>query len=103
MLSPAHRLTAEDSKLTGERAEHDAATAARALLQEFQTDFAVSCIRHLWSTRKAAVPCRGSWRVLLVGHSMGGVVARAALARLAAEPGFGMRPPSACFIFQTFP
>ena len=44
------------------------------------------------------MPRWGSWRVLLVGHSMGGVVARAALARLAVEPGFGagLQRPSAC-------
>ena len=63
----------------------------RVHAQELQTSFAVSCLRHLKSVHDAAAPRPGSWRVLLVGHSMGGVVARAALARLAAEPGFGAR------------
>ena len=53
----------------------------RGSAQELQTQFAADCLVHLWGLHPA-----GSARVLLVGHSMGGIVARAALARLTLTP-----------------
>ena len=67
--------------------------------QELQTQFAVDCVRHLWKTHEAVGTAHDEQRrVLLVGHSMGGIVARAALSRLATEPGFGTASfaPMAC-------
>ena len=58
-------------------------------VQELQTQFGVECLRHLWALHNASSISDAPLRVLLVGHSMGGIVARAVLARLAAEPGFG--------------
>ncbi len=58
-------------------------------LQERQTAFAVGCLRWL---RQQHMRLRGPgmpWRAIVVGHSMGGIVARAALAELANDPGFG--------------
>ena len=60
--------------------------------QEQQTVFAVDCLRwlrHQHAQRREQGAAAAPWRVVLVGHSMGGIVARAALAALAAEPGFG--------------
>ena len=57
-------------------------------MQERQTQFAVHSLRHL-QAQHATSGAAGPWRVILVGHSMGGVVARAALAQLARQPFFG--------------
>lgn len=63
-------------------------SALDGTLLDRQTAFVVNCLR--WLRAKHADQQSGGppWRVILVGHSMGGIVARAALAAVAAEPGF---------------
>jgi pimeloyl-ACP methyl ester carboxylesterase len=56
------------------------------LAQERQTSFAIQSLLFLYD--RALEQLRQP-RIVVVGHSMGGVVARAALARLSRCPGFG--------------
>lgn len=69
-------------------------------LQDRQVDFVLRCIRHLQQVHGnvAAGPEQQQghaeqrpFRLVLVAYSMGGVVARDALRRLAADPNFGER------------
>jgi pimeloyl-ACP methyl ester carboxylesterase len=53
-------------------------------MQEHQTTFAVDCLRWLWSRHAAHGSSTDAPHVIVVGHSMGGVVARAAVAHLTA-------------------
>jgi pimeloyl-ACP methyl ester carboxylesterase len=64
-------------------------------LQDHQTAFAVDCLRWLRQRHGVRTSANALWRVIVVGHSMGGIVARAAIARLAADATFG----EACQLF----
>lgn len=73
----------------------DMDTPWHGLPQEQQTNFAVACILELRARHRAANPS-SPWHVILIGHSMGGVVARAALAQLSERPDFGEPPACRC-------
>ena len=58
--------------------------AGNVTMQEHQTTFAVDCLRWLWSRHAGHGSSTDTPHVIVVGHSMGGVVARAAVAHLTA-------------------
>ena len=63
--------------------------ASNVTMQEHQTTFAVDCLRWLWSRHAAHGSSTDTPYVIVVGHSMGGVVARAAVAHLTAHHSSG--------------
>ncbi len=58
-------------------------------VQSQHVNFAADCLRWLRARHEGGAAAGQPWRIILVGHSMGGVVARAALAVLASEPHHG--------------
>jgi hypothetical protein len=57
-------------------------------MQVRQAAFVMACIRHLRAAHSESGG-QSPFRLAVVGYSMGGVVARAALAQLQGEPGVG--------------
>lgn len=64
--------------------------------QEHQTAFAVDCLRWLRQQHGVRASADTPWRVIVVGHSMGGIVARAAIALSVADSTFGELGRSTC-------
>lgn len=87
-LSMAHRCignTTASIRLAGAPPGHHQHLRPRLCpVQEQQTAFAVDCLRWLWVQHAEHATGGTSQRIIVVGHSMGGVVARAAVAHLAA-------------------
>jgi alpha-beta hydrolase superfamily lysophospholipase len=69
-----------------------AALSAPAPPQERQVEFALRCMAYLWrrELRLARAAGRQHRALFLYGHSMGGIVARAALHSAAGDPGLGV-------------
>ena len=72
------------------------ATSLRAPPQNMQAGFVVRCIHHLQQVHGSSSAGEQPFRLVLVGYSMGGVVASAALRQLAADPAFGELACKAC-------
>lgn len=70
--------------------------ASHHALQDVQANFVVRCIQHLQLVHSSRDARERPFRLVLVAYSMGGVVARAALRQLAADPAFGELACTAC-------